>query len=321
MLECLSQALGKADIGIIILNPDRKIIFWNEKMENISGVSAEKALNRHLEEVCPKLHEPRYQNKITDTFINGQSWFCSAALHKAFIWPENNKEAANIRQNLNITPIFYGRSISYLMLQISDITEHFINEQQQKALISELQKGYQRVKESEKAIREEVKYDVLTGVLNRHMLENELESALTLEDDKKTALLFIDLDGFKTVNDRYGHIVGDVLLQQVAGRLKNNTRQDEEFAQDMVARIGGDEFLLWFHFNNKEEVIKIAQRIVSTIHKPYFIDNIVIEISVSIGIAVYPDNASSIKNLIKYSDSAMYHIKQTTKNDFCFYTA
>ncbi len=127
-------------------------------------------------------------------------------------------------------------------------------------------------------------------------------------------LLFIDLDGFKQVNDTLGHETGDRLLMTIAGRLSNSLR-----ASDTVSRLGGDEFTIILRaIPNVQIAAKVAEKILSSITKPIVLDGYAIRISASIGISVYPYNSQDSENLIKQADAAMYRAKHLGKNRYEF---
>lgn len=157
--------------------------------------------------------------------------------------------------------------------------------------------------------------DSLTGLPNRsyftdhvqgHILRNPLDSSF--------AIVFIDLDGFKTVNDRLGHDVGDEVLKLTANRLENTIKET-----DLVARLGGDEFILICKNVEKAPMMAIAQRILDSFKEPILVNNTPCKIGLSIGIAMYPTDGKDLSDLLKMSDTAMYHIKNLKKNDFAFY--
>jgi diguanylate cyclase (GGDEF) domain len=246
---------------------------------------------------------------------NGQSRFCSSVLHQAFIFPKHVQQG--IRQNMKIEPMVYENRVDYALIQIMDITDQVINENRLKEVIKELKQGYEQARESEKASKELARFDHLTGLYNRAHFETKLTKLMedSLSAEGKLAFLFMDLDGFKQVNDKYGHLVGDILLQQVAGRLLNNTRKT-----DIVARMGGDEFIIiQNNMLDMEDAITFAEKLVNALKKPYYVDNKRIHTSVSIGISVFPDMSDNVEILIKYADAAMYNVKKNGKNNFGFY--
>ncbi|QEK11407.1 sensor domain-containing diguanylate cyclase [Crassaminicella thermophila] len=171
-------------------------------------------------------------------------------------------------------------------------------------------------KKMEEKIEYMAYYDFLTALPNRILL-NEYFLASKNEAKKKRqqlAILFIDLDGFKFVNDTFGHEMGDLLLKDIAKRLKSILRE-----KDMVCRIGGDEFILLLGNISKEQAASIAQRIIHVLSEVFIFQNNQLMISASIGISIYPKDGMNIETLIKKADDAMYAAKRNGKNSFQFY--
>ncbi len=162
-------------------------------------------------------------------------------------------------------------------------------------------------------------HDTLTGLPNRAQFRARLDEALarTRRNEKLLALLFLDLDHFKRINDSLGHDVGDALLQETARRLKASLRET-----DSVSRLGGDEFtVILENINHVNNVIAIAQKLVHTIGQPFRIGPHTLHVTVSIGITLYPLDDSEADPLIKNADMAMYHAKELGRNGFQFYAA
>ncbi|MGJ8620272.1 MAG: EAL domain-containing protein [Methylophilaceae bacterium] len=158
--------------------------------------------------------------------------------------------------------------------------------------------------------------DSLTKLPNRRAFESHLQSAKkrAIRNGKSFALAYIDLDYFKPINDNYGHHVGDGVLKITAERLNRAVR-----GCDFVARIGGDEFVAVIEeIENEEDVVPIAERIVTSIKEAYFIDHLTVELSCSLGIAIYPKNGD-VDKLLVCADAAMYKAKDQGKNQFRFY--
>ena len=165
--------------------------------------------------------------------------------------------------------------------------------------------------------------DLLTGLPNRLALEEQLRSTAastmtspvtstvnSVEPQKIFALLFVDIDGFKLVNDTMGHEAGDLLLMQIAERLRRSTRQT-----DLLARISGDEFVVLLRgLKASSEGVGVAEKIKRTLDEPFFIDAQVFHIGASIGVSVSPDDAADPTELLRHADSAMYHVKRSGKN-------
>lgn len=152
-------------------------------------------------------------------------------------------------------------------------------------------------------------HDQLTDLPNRHLFNDRLsvEMKHALRRDEKIALLFIDLNGFKGVNDRYGHKFGDLLLGRVAVRMKQTIRDS-----DTVARLGGDEFTLLLTDVRSQAMCKaLVDKIIEAICKPYLIQDVLVEVGASIGVACFPDDATTEQELLSLADKAMYRSKAT----------
>lgn len=161
-------------------------------------------------------------------------------------------------------------------------------------------------------------HDQLTGVANRSLLYDRLNHALAhaKRDQKMIAVFFLDLDGFKTINDLFGHLVGDQYLTRIAKRLTGNLRES-----DTVARFGGDEFILVLENINSVDGIKpITEKILKSIARPYRINDNICQVTTSIGISIYPLDGTTTEELISKADTAMYRAKQLGKNQYRFFS-
>lgn len=161
-------------------------------------------------------------------------------------------------------------------------------------------------------------YDELTDLANRTLLERHLKKALarSKRHSHLLGIMFIDLDGFKNVNDTMGHDTGDLLLREVAIRLNESVREE-----DFIARLGGDEFIIVFEETDKQEVARIAQRIIDKVSAPYYFDEKQANITPSMGITVYPEDGMDQESLLNNADKAMYFAKSKGKNNFQFYSS
>ncbi len=173
-------------------------------------------------------------------------------------------------------------------------------------------------KQTEQYLARLAHYDQLTDIPNRILFRDRLEHVIHLANRDKTsfALMFIDLNGFKLVNDNFGHDVGDVIIRICAERLNACLRRS-----DSVARIGGDEFtLLLTHIENNTDVAHIAEKIIELISEPSEINGYEVSVGCSIGIALYPQAGHDAESLLKNADMAMYKAKQEEGSSFCFFT-
>lgn len=159
--------------------------------------------------------------------------------------------------------------------------------------------------------------DALTGTPTRAVLADRLDTAIGMarRHSRRTALLFVDLDGFKSINDGLGHLAGDTVLQLVARRLESGVRDS-----DTVSRHGGDEFLvLLAELSNATDAAVIATKVIDALAEPVFIAGQVLTISASVGIAVYPEDGEYASTLIAHADEAMYRAKKSRQGGFVFY--
>jgi diguanylate cyclase (GGDEF)-like protein len=166
-------------------------------------------------------------------------------------------------------------------------------------------------KEKEKTLYQLAMHDNLTKLPNKEMFYEHVELTIKEAKEKRQtfALLFLDLDNFKEINDQYGHLAGDKFLRALSQRLRNTTREN-----DVIARFGGDEFVaLLRDIKTPENAKKIAKNIASSVSTPFNIEGKPAHASASIGISLYPHNGS-INSLLKAADEAMYNAKEAGKN-------
>ena len=188
-------------------------------------------------------------------------------------------------------------SPQYFIIQIQDITDR---------------------KSAEQQLVYVANHDPLTGLLNRVEFDNCLTQALASAQryETKLALMFLDLDRFKLINDTLGHRLGDLLLQEVGERLKTSVR-----TYDVLARLGGDEFIVLLNnINLIDDVARIAQKTIDILTQPFTVEGNDIVITASVGISVYPVDGINSQNLLMNADTAMYRAKERGKNNYQFYT-
>lgn len=188
---------------------------------------------------------------------------------------------------------------------------------------------------SEDLIREVAFYDALTKLPNRTLFKSDLERALAeaKRRDTRLAVMFIDLDNFKRINDTLGHNMGDELLRQAAQRLSGCIRGEDSLASlvrkgsadrdsgNSVARLGGDEFTVLLHdVGSSFNAAHVSQRIIEAFAPPFVLDIYKVRVSPSIGIAYYPLDGATAEELLRHADTAMYNAKQRGRNTFSFYT-
>ncbi len=224
----------------------------------------------------------------------------------AMVWLSFMYSAANLWVGQN-----YGEVEALVQLSLANLTFHALS-----YFFSRYLGRFVRSQAHIETMERLAYSDLLTGLPNRLALEETLQGTATgfrqneAEQNEVFALLFIDIDGFKLVNDTLGHEAGDTLLMQIAERLRRATRQI-----DLLARISGDEFVVLLReLKTGAQGVKVAEKIKKILDEPFFLGAQVFNIGASIGVSVYPDDADSPAALLRHADSAMYHVKHAGKN-------
>ncbi|MBA2175719.1 diguanylate cyclase [Halobacillus locisalis] len=205
------------------------------------------------------------------------------------------------------------RSIIYEFETLSVNFQAIVNEWQQKYMAThemneELQEKKKQLEQSQQKMEYMAHYDALTGLPNRRKFNKTLDEIMAIEDNR-FGLLFIDLDHFKSINDRYGHEVGDQVLQQVSTKLESADLNGESF------RLSGDEFTVILHpLVNEEKMHEESTTILNHIQEPFLIDGQKVHVNLSIGMAIYPDHTTDKEELIRLADHAMYKSKKKGRN-------
>lgn len=315
MDKLLFQALDKVNSGMVIVDRDLKILLWNQWIERYTGIKEKMAIGSRITEVCPRFKVKADSDILQNVIFHGQSRFCSSALHKAFFLPEVVSDENSIRQNVHIQPL-YKEDEMFALIQISDVTSTYNRDYKLKNLIKELEVEVKEIKNTEEVIRHRSLHDSLTGLPNRLFYNDRLAWAINYaqRNEDKLAIMFLDLDGFKEVNDTYGHDAGDMILKEVAKRLKGCIR-----SIDTLARLGGDEFtVVLIQLKDEKNASIVAQKFISAISEPFSINGTIIRLTISIGISTYPKGGQDPTVLLKKADQAMYKIKAVSKNGYLF---
>ena len=206
---------------------------------------------------------------------------------------------------LSSTPLWdHEHNLIGVIESIRDITSHLLVQDELRA--------------QKDILSFQANHDTLTHLPNRSLLSDRLNQTLKKahRNKQKVAVMFIDLDHFKEINDSLGHNIGDIILKQTALRLQLSVRES-----DTVARLGGDEFTVLIENINDDNVITdIAQKIIDTMQKPFMVNNHTLYVTTSIGISLYPDDAEAKEDLLKNADAAMYKAKEEGRNTYRFYT-
>lgn len=262
------------------------ITYVNEQFCTISGYSAQELLGQNHRILNSEQHPAEFFIDMWQSISRGQVWrgeICNRSKDGRLYWVEST-----------IVPMFDAanqRVEKYVSIRF-DVSE-------KRTLMQTLQCRAER--------------DELTGLPNRFLLSERLEQAIAAVQRYHGTLAvgMLDLDGFKLINDRYGHATGDRLLVAVADRLKQIMR-----GEDTLARLGGDEFVLVLRVQDTEELESAMRRILSALSSAYTIDGIGIHISASIGVTLYPNDNEDAETLLRHADQAMYKAKQRGRDCF-----
>ena len=268
--------------GIFITDPDKKIIACNQAFTSITGYSEQEVTGLPLRILSSDIHDYGFYKKLWSD-LNKQGYWVGEITNK-------HKEGFIFNEWLRISTIYddEGNIVNYIVI-ITDITN---------------------LKEREQRLQELASRDSLTGLYNRHAFYIKLENdiAYSVSNNSKFALLFIDLDKFKPINDHYGHDAGDTILVAVAKRIQNKVR-----GLDTVARVGGDEFVVVLkNIESRSNAEKTKQILLESIQEPIHHDRDQLTVGASIGIAMFPDDAVDSKELVSLADQAMYKEKHNT---------
>ncbi|MBI5923026.1 MAG: EAL domain-containing protein [Betaproteobacteria bacterium] len=285
----LAAAAFESHEGMIITDPQGVILQVNQAFTDLTGYSAEEIVGQ-----TPRILK---SGRHGDDFYRDM-W---VQLELTGLW---NGEIWDRRKNGEIYP--KSLTISAVRNEDGAIT-HYIATQHD---ITER-------KQAEERIKDLAYFDQLTGLPNRVSLQQKLSQMVGLasRNHRQFALMLLDLDNFKSINDTLGHQTGDVMLTEVADRLSTSVRQS-----DLVARLGGDEFVIILpDIDGPADVARVAQKILVEISAPYFIDARELHTSPSIGICLYPDDATENEDLIKKADVAMYHAKSCGRGNYQFF--
>ncbi len=290
-LRLLSAALASAGNAVFITDRDGNIQWVNEAFTRLSGYAPHDALGRNPRFLKSDKQSQEYYKRLWTAILKGEIW-CSETI-------ERRKDGNLYTVQQTITPIRNSRG---------EIT-HFVS----------IHEDITAKKETEARIERLAHYDELTNLPNRALFFDRLRQAgsLATRDHHSVALLFLDLDRLKKINDSFGHTVGDLLLQAVAERLRSCVRES-----DTVARLAGDEFTIILpHVNVHADAAVVAEKILAALAAPFQLDGHEIRTSASIGIALYPDDARDEEDLVKLADAAMYTAKTQGRNLYRFHSS
>ena len=268
--------------GIVVTDPDGVILTANEAFSRLSGYGLNTIPGQRTNLLKSGLHDQAFYAELWNTLLSQGHW-------QGDIW--NRVRSGELqRHHLTINAVRDDRgTISYFVGMLEDITNRY---------------------RAEEAVRHQAMHDPLTGLGNRQLLMDQLKRDLAVAQrhHQNLGVLFVDLDGFKAVNDGYGHALGDQVLEQVAERFRTAIRQS-----DLLARLGGDEFVVLVpQAGSREELATLARKLVTAAEQPFTQLNLPITLSASVGIARFPEDGDTADALLRAADQAMYAAKDAS---------
>lgn len=316
-VEMYHTIFDVSDNAVMLVDDNAAISIINEKFELMSGftkveVEGQKSWGEFFQaEECIKVMEglSRAKSEAETT----QNHFETVLF---------DKEGGT--KHVYTTVKFVPSSCRYIIsmsdisdLKRSEVEINNLNDELQK-ISTELAQEIGKIKKSEMQLRHQAYHDPLTGLPNRILLFDRIKQAFAFEERHKSllALILLDLDGFKEINDAMGHSSGDALLQELAQRLRRCMRQ-----YDTVGRIGGDEFVIAVNdIQNIHDIFRFVEKVKDLFREPFDIHGQQVHITASLGVSLYPINATDIETLLQMADVAMYAAKKSGKNAFRFFS-
>lgn len=271
--------------GIMVTDEQEKILLVNQAFTSITGYKKEDVMGQTPRILASGHHDSAYYKKMWKKLEQKKQW-------QGEIW--------NCRKN--------GEMYAAWM-SISGVEDPRIHKKYFVALFNDITHR----KEFETKMHQQALHDNLTGLPNRLHFQEKFSKALIEADQLKTSLavFFLDLDGFKDVNDSLGHIIGDLLLQSISLRMKSCLRKE-----DVIARLGGDEFVILLPLTGSRQAQIVAEKLIRLVGQPYVVRHHTIQITTSIGVSFYPQDGVTQEDLIQKADQAMYEAKEKGKNQY-----
>ncbi len=288
--NAMLEAFDNVSFGIVYLNSHGEILCYNDVITEILHIERDKSVMPNKQELFQLISKKVKNLKDIEHLFN-------IPIKEYFQTQELVVETVDDKVlYCSSKSIIKNDLVTGVVWSMSDITEH---------------------KTQERIATYKSLHDALTQLPNRSYLFNTLDRMTQSEDQDKFAVLFLDLDNFKQINDNYGHPVGDQLLISCAGRIRNALR-----VPDTLARLSGDEFIIILeNVGSPDLVTQVIDRINQSFSNSFNLSGISLDTSLSIGVTFFPRNATKSRELIRQSDLAMYQAKRLGKNTFCFYEA
>jgi diguanylate cyclase (GGDEF)-like protein/PAS domain S-box-containing protein len=288
-MRLAESVFNTVEEGVVVTDPYNNIIAVNPAFTAITGYTADEVIGKNPRIMSSGRHSKEFYRDLWETLLATGSWHGE-------IWDRRKSGEIYIK----------WLSIRLVRDEAGAITHHV-------AVFYDISER----KEAEERMQRLAHYDALTDLPNRTLFADRLRQALVQakRDNAHFALMFLDLDKFKPINDSFGHVVGDLLLKEVARRLLGCVRES-----DTVSRIGGDEFVVLLHaIETERDATRVAEKILHAIGQPFSLAGHDLHLSASIGIAVYPEHGSDGKTLTRNADIAMYYAKGEGRNNAKFY--
>ncbi len=288
-LQLSAQIFAQSSEGIMLLDAGCNIVMVNRAFTHITGYTENEVLGKNPRMLASGQHDRNFYATMWETIGKEGRW-------QGEIWNRRKNGAIYPEWLLIQTMRDSKNKLTHYIGTFTDLTER---------------------KETEERVKWLAHFDPLTGLPNRTLLHIRSNLAISLAQRRREplALMFLDLDNFKNVNDSLGHGVGDELLKQFADRLSSSIRE-----QDTISRLGGDEFVLILPGTDTDGAAYLAERLLNIAARQYNIERHEINLTVSIGIAMYPTDGTDFDTLWRSADAAMYRAKQSGRNDYCFFT-
>ena len=286
------KILEMAAEGIVSIDTEGKLLSFNRAAQKIFGYSEEEIIGKNVSMLMPSPYRDNHDGYLSHYLRTGQAHLIGATRELQ----GQRKDGMHFPMEFAVTEVKYGGA-HFFTAVLRDVSEQ---------------------KQALKRIEQLAHYDELTHLPNRSLLYDRLGQAITMakRNCSSIALMYIDLDGFKRVNDTMGHHMGDLLLMQTAERLRLCVRES-----DTLARIGGDEFTILLNDpHERENVEVVAQKVIHSIDQPFYLEGRAAHIGASVGIARYPYDAPTSGTLLIVADKAMYAAKAAGKNTYRFGT-
>lgn len=297
----LNQILKTSQDAVILTTQKGNIIDWNPEAEQLFGFSKQEAIGQPIASLIFEQYKSVISNSFESDTILEEGFAKIVLLDK----PDSTNQKIEVK--------LHNRSGDVITAEIAKSILHIKGQIEVGLFIKDI--SYQR--RTEEAMTQMAFYDPLTKLENRAYFKKTIDELVDTSPSNNFAILFMDLDGFKQVNDTLGHSVGDELLIVIAKRIKNALRNNND--NNHICRFGGDEFVIMLENVDETGAAKISLRLLNQIERVIKIEADELQVSASIGIALYPQHGEDVDTLLRHADTAMYQSKDIGKNTYSLY--